>query len=112
MKHQISKVALAATLAFIGFGFTGTQQAKASDCSNQNCNSSCAACDGILTNPRIEEYTTTSAVCVNCDGHCPSHFYKVHVVKHYCDAITSEKVVPDPNPCQTKQPVGKSTGNC
>lgn len=38
MKHQISKVALMATLAFIGAGFAGTQQAKAADCPSDDCN--------------------------------------------------------------------------
>ena len=70
MKHQLSKVATIATLAFIGIGFAGTQQAKAGDCPKFNCDSD----QKCITNMKpgcqagIGKYRESSETqCANCD---------------------------------------------
>ena len=87
MKIQIVKVALMATLAFIGAGFAGTQQAKATDCKPDSCQdafettcTNCKAHDIIelgfkvgyctVVNSDVVPSTFTAYICKDCDGDC------------------------------------------
>lgn len=107
MKHQISKVALIATFAFIGVGFAGTQQAKATGCPNVNCNvcdanqtARYADCNAILPSGATPYKCTKTIkssyvhcdstgkaqpVCVNCDGQCPGNRYIVEADTYTMD---------------------------
>lgn len=113
----IGKTNLLATALWLVVALVGvtSKPAQATLCPNMNCNSYCAPCGGMFTNTRIEEFTTTTTKCVNCDSRCPRHKYRVQVVRYYCDGILPNgdgESVPDANPCETKRPVGQSSGTC
>lgn len=116
MKHQISKVALIATLAFIGAGFAGTQQAKATDCGTPNCGSQCFAADGkpfaegdgCSVTQFISDDYGTKKFCTNCNAKekpCTYHMRTLYIVKVQC-------VNGGGSNCESKSPYGPIGASC
>lgn len=90
MKHQISKVALMATLACIGVGFAGTQQANAAPCDPHEffedeyiCQDNAAPTTTCYPAMIVPAPTTTP--CYDTDGDCfPETFYDKSASKYAC----------------------------
>ena len=107
MKHQISKVALIATLAFIGFA--GTQQAKAGGCEDKKdicsydgldvCRSRAVPAPYNTKDSRVVSSPTTFPTgsqsedggCRDCHGDCRPNPVTFRVNYYRCDLFDIDK---------------------
>ncbi len=131
MKHRISKVALIATLAFIGVGFAGTQQAKAGPCMPDYCGGdSCTyttviGADGISYSspcpeppascvrgtPLVERYLSGTG-CLDCFGTCAPTMRDKYVQDTTCVSASGNGTVTCPDfHCYKKYTMG-TAGTC
>lgn len=102
MKPQLPKVALIATLAFIGIGFTGTQRANAADpncppdapedyftCGDETVSAEEAALTPCSEPTSVDNDFTTG--CFDTSGDCiPDTPYAVQIVNVDCTRINGE----------------------
>lgn len=99
MKYQISKVAIIATLAFVGVAFTGTQQANASDCGKSPAEPS--TCDNFCPDGRLSSSGPLSGipddkpVCKDFNGDCTFHYVDYSTRYYNCVDTQGFKLKPD-----------------
>ena len=130
MKHQISKVVVIATLAFIGAGFAGTQQAKATSCTPDYCSGdSCtyttvyrwdgpyqSPCpdppnrDCLRATPGEERYLVGTD-CRDCFGSCVRTMVDKWVRDTTCNYISTGGATCPPSHCYKKYTMG-TAGTC
>lgn len=114
MKHQISKVALMAALAFIGVGFAGTQRANAfctSSCTSDDCalnpmdylGDALSGCTTSSTNNSGPGASGGRYECAVCGSDCKAHYY-YRAYQNKTKVISCLGFPPNAplNPCQVR----------